>query len=60
VARRKRLILYEFAVTVRENRIDWGGVDRFINDLLQTKPAGGFHPQLRKVFRRELRPDASK
>jgi HD-GYP domain-containing protein (c-di-GMP phosphodiesterase class II) len=28
--------------------------------LLQTKPVGGFHPQLRKVFRRELRPGSSK
>ena len=61
VARRKRQILAEFAVTVWEDRIEWGGVESLVWLLLHAKPAGGFLPQVRAARgRRDLRPVRSK
>lgn len=58
MARRKRLILAEFVVTVWEDRIDWDGVDRLICELLHAKPVSS---QLRAVYRRRnLRSGPSK
>lgn len=61
MARRKLLILAEFVVTVREDRIDWGGAESFLWRLLNVKPVGGFLPQLRAIrHRRDRRPVPSK
>ncbi len=61
MARRKKLILAEFAVTVWEDRVDWGGLDAVLWRLLHAKPASGFLPQLRAIRgRRGPRPSPSK
>jgi hypothetical protein len=61
VARRKKLILAEFAVTVWETHVDWDGLDAVLWRLLHAKPASGFLPQLRAARgRRNLRLTPSK
>jgi len=51
------MILAEFAVTVWDDRIEWGGVELLVWRLLHAKPSGGFLPQLRAMRgRRDLRP----
>ena len=61
MARRKRLILAEFVVTVWEDHIEWGGIESLLCELLHVKPMGGFLPQLRAARRRlDIRPAPSK
>lgn len=61
MARRKRLILAEFVVTVWEDRVDWGGVESLVWRLFHAKPASGFLPQLRAIrHRQDRRPVPSK
>lgn len=55
-ARRKNLILAEFAVTVYRDGVDWDGLDGLIIRLLQAKPVGGLLPHLRAVARQYRRP----
>lgn len=60
MARRKRLILTEFVVTVLEDRVDWGGAESLLWRLLHANPVGGFLSQLRAIRRQNRRQAPSK
>jgi hypothetical protein len=54
VARSKNLVLAEFAVTVRENGVEWDGLDAVLWRLIHAKPRGGFLPQVRTARGRRV------
>lgn len=48
--RRRKLFLTEFIVEVYEDRIEWGGLDKFLWLLLHKSQGNDFLPVLKKTW----------